>query len=189
MKTTQRGFTIVETLLALLIVAVIGFGGYYVWHTRQTTKSIDTSSNQTTQSTASATKSNQFVFKELGVQITLPDSLKGLSYSISTTDGTTYLGLSTPAFVDALHKCDSSTANFNNSVFVSIAKIPGQYDENSMPGTGSLKQFPDFFISGASPNGIICDATSQQDQDQFSSVFQSSNAAVSDAFKTATLTQ
>lgn len=30
--TIENGFTVVETLLVILILAVIGFGGYYVWH-------------------------------------------------------------------------------------------------------------------------------------------------------------
>lgn len=48
MKQNQQGFTLVETLLIILIVAVIGFGGYYVWHSQHT------SSSTTTKSTAPA---------------------------------------------------------------------------------------------------------------------------------------
>lgn len=33
MKTTQKGFTVVETLLVVIIAILVGFGGYYVWHT------------------------------------------------------------------------------------------------------------------------------------------------------------
>lgn len=40
----QTGFTIIETLLTLLVAAVIGFGGYYVWNTQQKTdKTLNTS--------------------------------------------------------------------------------------------------------------------------------------------------
>lgn len=31
----QSGFTVIETLLLILVLAVIGFGGFYVWHTEQ----------------------------------------------------------------------------------------------------------------------------------------------------------
>ncbi|PJE65465.1 hypothetical protein COU91_01495, partial [Candidatus Saccharibacteria bacterium CG10_big_fil_rev_8_21_14_0_10_47_8] len=30
----QKGFTLIESLLVVLILAVVGFAGYYVWHTR-----------------------------------------------------------------------------------------------------------------------------------------------------------
>lgn len=42
MKTTKKGFTIVEILLALLVVAVIGFGGYYVWQNQHKTNTTTT---------------------------------------------------------------------------------------------------------------------------------------------------
>lgn len=51
MKTIQRGFTIVETLLVILVATVVGFGGYYVWQNRhpkpaQTSSSASTASQQ-----------------------------------------------------------------------------------------------------------------------------------------------
>ena len=45
MKTTQKGFGHIEALLIILILAVVGFGGYYVWHT-QHDKSAGQSTNQ-----------------------------------------------------------------------------------------------------------------------------------------------
>lgn len=36
MKANQKGFTLVEGLLILLVLSVIGFGGYYVWSSRNT---------------------------------------------------------------------------------------------------------------------------------------------------------
>lgn len=34
----QKGFTLVESLLVILILAVIGFAGYYVWHSQHSSK-------------------------------------------------------------------------------------------------------------------------------------------------------
>jgi prepilin-type N-terminal cleavage/methylation domain-containing protein len=49
----QQGFTFVEVLLVILILAVIGFGGYYVWHTQHMAKPIATvTSTKTTGSTS-----------------------------------------------------------------------------------------------------------------------------------------
>jgi uncharacterized protein (UPF0333 family) len=54
----QSGFALVEGLLIILILAIIGFGGYYVWHTQQqTNKTLDTAAT-TSQKAASATAPN-----------------------------------------------------------------------------------------------------------------------------------
>lgn len=39
MKRGQKGFTVVETLLVLILLAIIGFTGYYVYHTRNSADS------------------------------------------------------------------------------------------------------------------------------------------------------
>ena len=39
MKSGQKGFTIVETLLVLILISILGFTGYYVYHSRNNAKS------------------------------------------------------------------------------------------------------------------------------------------------------
>ncbi|HET9722138.1 MAG TPA: hypothetical protein VFP32_03915, partial [Candidatus Saccharimonadales bacterium] len=108
--------------------------------------------------------------------------------SVSTNDGATSLDLYTPSFETALHKCDPTTVKYNNSPFMSISKMNGTYDENNYPGIGNLKQFDGFWVSSASPNGIVCASTAtQQDKDEFEFQFNNSNTAIRDAFKNATL--
>ena len=189
MKNNQKGFGAVEALLILILLSILGFTGYYVYHTSKDANSsydnASTSNNATAQKSA---VSDKFVFKEIWVQVTLPASLKDLAYTTSTSDGVTYLDLYTPGFEDALHKCDPSTTQSNNSPFISIAKMTGQFNQDNNPEVGNLKQFSDFWISGASPNGIVCaDTTSQSDKDNFQSMFTDSITATRDAFKTATL--
>lgn len=45
MKNKQLGFAAIETLVALIFLAVIGFAAYTVWHGRQTTKASASSAN------------------------------------------------------------------------------------------------------------------------------------------------
>lgn len=46
MNKTQNGFAIIESLLILIIIAIIGGTGYYVWHSKsQTDKTLDNASN------------------------------------------------------------------------------------------------------------------------------------------------
>lgn len=50
----QSGFSLVEGLLALVIVAIVGATGYYVWHSKQAADSTLTAATKTTQNTAAA---------------------------------------------------------------------------------------------------------------------------------------
>jgi Tfp pilus assembly protein PilE len=55
MKKQQAGFTFVETLLVLIFIAIIGFTGYYVWHSQKnTSKTLDTAVKSSAQKTPSA---------------------------------------------------------------------------------------------------------------------------------------
>jgi hypothetical protein len=45
----ETGFALVETLLIILILAVIGFGGYYVWHTQHANKTPAATTTSVTQ--------------------------------------------------------------------------------------------------------------------------------------------
>jgi hypothetical protein len=55
MNKDQKGFTVVEGLLIVLTLAVIGFGGYYVWHTQHKPK---TTTPTTAASTTTPTKTS-----------------------------------------------------------------------------------------------------------------------------------
>ncbi len=198
MKRVQRGFTIVEILLALLVVAALAFGGYYVWHTHQTTKPANTSSNQTTKSTASTTKSSQFVFKELGVQITLPDSLKDLSYRVENLKNdqggtSTVLYLATLSMGDANGQCYNQQKLYANTPggFGAIDKIDGQYSPSTAGPTQDppLKQFDKFYIEGSQPNGITTCSNPNVDPGLAQSEAGKLFKALTEAFKTATLIQ
>lgn len=62
MNKRQSGFAVIEGLLIILILAIIGFGGYYVWNTqKQTDKTLDTetSTSQKASQSSSANKDNE----------------------------------------------------------------------------------------------------------------------------------
>lgn len=48
MKKEQKGFSLVEVLLTLLVTAVIGFGGYYVWQNQHNNNDAKASSTKAT---------------------------------------------------------------------------------------------------------------------------------------------
>lgn len=187
MKIKQRGFSTIEGLLLLVVALLVVGVGWYVFHVKNSTNSTYNNAANTSSSTASnSSSSTKFVFKEIGVQIALPVELKGLNYTIATTDGNQTLNLSTPVYTDALHRCDSSTANIDKGTFASITKVSGKYDANQNQGVTNLKQFSGFWVSSAQPNGIICSSSSENDNQNFQIVFATSNKALSEAFSSAT---
>lgn len=82
----QSGFTVVEVILVLILVAILGFTGYYVWHSQKKAddkKPVSTTSQPSSTSTKPvAAKSNQdfLVVKEWGVKIPLSANLVGAYY-------------------------------------------------------------------------------------------------------------
>ena len=84
MNKTQKGFALVESLLILIIVLLVGFIGYYVWHTKsQTNKTLDTaaSTNQTAQTTSLQKSSHGFLdITQLGMKLPTPTSVSDLRY-------------------------------------------------------------------------------------------------------------
>jgi hypothetical protein len=91
MKKTQEGFAIIESLLIILILVIIGFGGYYVWHTQQqTNKTLDQAAN-TSQKTASSTADSSaaqkyLTIKEWGIKFTTSKESRDAYYVFD--DGT-----------------------------------------------------------------------------------------------------
>lgn len=63
MKNNQKGFTLIEGLLMLLVVSVIGFGGYYVWQNQQDENNSDTILTQEQTSKAVSQPSNSDPYK------------------------------------------------------------------------------------------------------------------------------
>src|SRR3990167_8851914 len=79
-KLSQNGFTAIGALLILAMVAIIGGVGWYVTKSKNgTNKTYDNASKSYT--TASP-ESTAYKFSELDVQLTLPKTLRGLTYKV-----------------------------------------------------------------------------------------------------------
>lgn len=93
MSNTQssKGFSAVEVVIALFIVAVLAVGGRFIWHRTHEPKP-SSGSNNTTQQKGTTGKSQAsdpteggkyLVITEWGVRVALPDELRGkIAYSI-----------------------------------------------------------------------------------------------------------
>ena len=78
-KSSQKGFTVVETLLVTLVFAMVGFGGYYVWHNQQNNSTEPANTTQTDSSLSSSTQ-NYLIIKEWGVRMKTNPLFNNLSY-------------------------------------------------------------------------------------------------------------
>lgn len=88
MKRNQKGFTIIEISLALLVVTVVAFGGYFAWHSQHKTKS--TVSNSASTTTSQAEQTQIFKIPEVKLQLTIPTSLTTLKYQAIQNDAGKY---------------------------------------------------------------------------------------------------
>ncbi|HET6924351.1 MAG TPA: hypothetical protein VFH39_00790 [Candidatus Saccharimonadales bacterium] len=95
---TQAGFAAIEAILILVIVAIIGGTGWFVWHTKQATdqsltntasaqpgiakanKAKTTTKKSATTTPASSTSTKYLIIKEWGVEIPLTSELADAYY-------------------------------------------------------------------------------------------------------------
>lgn len=90
-KINQKGFAVVESLLVIVILVLVGFVGYYVWHSNQQTKAtLDAASKSATSSPskivakAPTTTQKYFTIKEWGVEAPYNGSLV-FEYNLAAT--------------------------------------------------------------------------------------------------------
>ena len=153
MKNKQSGFSILETLLVIIALAVVSSVGYYVW-TNQTKADVTNkesthlkSSDKQTSSTPTATV--EIALPELGISLTLPAHFSDLTHVIKRQDGDGTNGPFIYAYLSSrtLAALDSGCST---EALGTLTKIEGQYqqpvDNYSVSGR-LVKQFSDFNIN------------------------------------------
>lgn len=158
----QAGFNIVELFIVVAVVGVLGVAGWFVYqHNRvkpaDAAGGAQTTNQGTSQQTTTATPTTVLKIPELGIQITVPNGLKDLTYQIKTL--TLKDGSQSPtAFFStpALTAYDPNCAGINTPIG-SLGRGNGQYPSNDPTAAldyGQLvKQFPTFYIAVGYPNG------------------------------------
>jgi hypothetical protein len=158
-RLNNKGFShvvLVSVLVYVLIAAgAIVYKNVYKNQLKSTTSVVTTTTSATVKNPTSTARPNQNVVKilELGIQITVPDSIKSIKYAVNY-DG---------------YGSDNShypTANFTVSTGCSIgtlAKINGQYDvvtkNINTPIGGLVMQSSTYFISSGHPQAACSDNT------------------------------
>lgn len=176
MKTSnQRGFTTIEMILGLILVSIIGFTGFYVYHANKTSSVVTKplSDNTYTSADALADKSRTVPIKELGISLTLKQPIATSSYTVSS-DGST-ISFTDPAFTRAVQSCnDPGSPAAPAPTFGEFTDVPGRYDPDAMPVdvfSQFVKQFPEFYVTLGAPDGGYCHTTDQQKITAVNSLF------------------
>lgn len=151
----QKGFTLVETLLVILILVVIGGVSYIVYHNDH--KTVTTVSTTVSKTSKSSPTTYTIPITPLGISITVPTALEDLTYAV--TNQTPYnnetsveVGLSTTS----LTNLDPTDCSASQMPLLSLSRVDGQYPSDATiyntPGA-LVKQFPSFYIAYSQNSG------------------------------------
>jgi type II secretory pathway pseudopilin PulG len=153
-KTSQSGFAVVELLLTLILVAIIGFTGYYVWHSqKQTDKALnvanDAAQTITPKKTSIASSQKYLTISEWDVKVPLTADISDAYYIQQHDINAVYLSLTNYKGTDcaadnvslgvierftATDKDDDGNALVSD--FPSAAKIGTNYYQYQHPQAG-----------------------------------------------------
>lgn len=128
-KLNTKGFSVVEAFLILAVLSILGFTGWFVYHSKQSADKVlsSTGNSSVTQTKKSVTKtpnstSNYLVIKEWGVKFPEPTG-DTLSYSFSSTTNTQVL-LASKQLAAAYHGCETFGAGILRRGMASDAYDP-----------------------------------------------------------------
>ncbi len=174
MRKNQKGFSVVELLLIVVLIAIAALGGWYVAKHSKTPNSA---------ATPSVSTPTVFAFKELRVQVMLTSNLKDLFYTKNTYSSSDSYDLNTPQFKQLAAKCGASAPTGFANIYAKVGQftVPGKEGSN-----GLLKQFGSRYIAyGDTLFGNPCDSSIYS---QLSDMQAKLVESLKSAFKTATET-
>lgn len=167
-----RIFTVV--LLVLLLLGSVGYA-VYAWQQNQTLSSNLASQKDTTSdlerqlstlkgshtTDSEDTVGNVIAIRELGVSITVPDSIKDLTYSYSShgtgSNKREVVSFSTQALTDKYAATNECTSYGSAPPLGGLSKVAGEYPTEANVGNapGPLaKQFASYYIAYTGPQAV-----------------------------------
>lgn len=153
----QAGFSVIEVVIAVLVIVVLAVAGFVVYQHHKpnsaktnaaTSQTQSTTQSQSTTTTAKNQNADTFIIPELNATLTLPEGLTptDLKYSISTLAGQPSAGFTTTSLeqLDGTSSCSASQA--------SIGVI---WRTTTNPASGSViaKQIGQYYFAFEKPQG------------------------------------
>ncbi len=129
----QKGFAHIAMVLAVIVVAAVGFTGWWVWRDNHKTKPAITSSSTPTSniSTVPATTQKYLTIKEWGVRMKLVSNISDIYYTVNGQDIS--LGLRS---LDQLETKDGSSCQPDKNSVVLITKYNATEYQNFLKSSG-----------------------------------------------------
>lgn len=187
----QNGFAGLELLLILAVILTLGGIASYVYSKNRSHNSSATTAEQTaatpegtstspngipggtSPSTAtSQPAANQNIIKisSVGLQMTVPDSLKDLTYQLTNTGSGTLIAFSSQRLTAAIPSC---AANNGSGAFDTITRGNGTYPGPANPSSGGLlKQYSSYYFAYTLPNGPCAKGLSVENQNLLNALSQ-----------------
>ena len=174
MKTSQKGFGIVQGLLVVVILVLVVAVGFFILNANKDTETEPTESTSQTETKPVEYKD----FVSLGIKIKLDETAKQFNYE--ERDGFVFARSGElKALTDGVCTSDSG----GDGTVMALGKTNGTFNQDEA-GVGLVKQFPSFAITTSSPNGFICGA-SEQATEQVGDKITVLNAKLFEIFKNA----
>lgn len=163
MKKNEKGFSVVEILIVLVVVGLIGGTGWYVWQPKhKTTENNKSTTNSTPATEQKATDNpevksevNYLTIKEWGVKISLRDTDK-VSYAYTSQPNGSYYGSSYDSTIDVELKAGQEPPAGCSSKVGALLRSkdkPQPTDVNGHPSISNFKQIGSYyyFVPGGDP--------------------------------------
>jgi hypothetical protein len=197
MKNQNQNGSALAVITIVLVVIILGTLGFVLWQNFLKTKPADSKTAQQTSNTSHMSKPIENVVKipEMGISFVVPDSLKDITYTYSSTNQPTKVGepniivgtasFSTKTLTNSYPDCSSdSTA----PPLGGVTKITGTYGDGVLgptwSGGGVVKQFSDSFLTFAHAQAACFFNTAGNDQSVVNGI-NSQFDALNDALKNA----
>jgi len=168
----ESGFSAVELILVIAVIALLGVVGWLVYRDNHKT-TVTTATKNTTTATSNANKSkaktattpNILKIPELGIEISLPNSLKDLTYAVNNQtpvngEANISVGLSTVSLANLDPQCATS-----QSPIGILSKTSGQYPVSPTIDNTSgvlVEQYSTYYIAFAGSQAACSASTSTQ---------------------------
>ena len=161
MKQNQQGFLIVEVLLLILVIAVLGLGGWYVWHSNHKSSTPTQATNSPTDTSTSENSTKYLTITSQKVRLPLTSELSGLSAGSVEDSGYSTADKSVTVTASELDKDWTCEADANGSKgIIGTISITTQA-KRSGPGDPAVTKKLGETTYGFEPGGSNCTSSSK----------------------------
>lgn len=158
---SQKGFTLIESLLIVIaLTLVVGVGFYVVNANKDKKEAAKTSEvpNEPSVQKSEQSKVEYVEFRDLGFKIIKTENMADWSYlDDAQVSKTKYV--QSAAHVKKIDECNKGsqdpilTSIPSDKSFAAFSRVEGTYKSSDEPGSILVKQFDTFYISIGYPNG------------------------------------